>query len=393
MNLRAPPCLAMAVACLVATACHAQPQAAGTGEPRVSIPATDASLSITQPLVMPTPRAAHSATLLSNGRVLLAGGCNADGCEEGIAGDAVLFDPATDAFTPAGNLHQPRVGHRALALADGSVLLFGGFTRDGVSAVVERYDPASGRFSAHGRMLEPRDGFSATRLADGPILLAGGYGDGMRRLASAERYDPTSGRSRQVGLMAAARMSHTATRLVDGRVLMAGGSRDRTQTVAEFEVFDPATERFSPAGTLARARHKHAAILVGSRVLVLGGAAIPEGDGHYDDSEWWSAEGVGPGPRMAAGRYKFLDALIALDDGRTLVAGGAVQPEILDAPATAFRAVDMPAGQRLAFSTATALQDGRVLIAGGYDPDIRLTAHAWLAGDDRLRGARRPKMD
>src|SRR3546814_12109502 len=92
-----------------------------------------------------------------------------------------------------------RVGHSAIVLADGLILMVGVWTRTGVTDLVERYAPETGRFEAQGRMLEPRDGFSATLLADGTILSVGGYGEGMRRLASAERYDPASGRSRSAG--------------------------------------------------------------------------------------------------------------------------------------------------------------------------------------------------
>lgn len=367
--------LSFAAACMVAAACHAQPA------PQAMPSAENAVPGIVPAMDMPSPRAAHSATRLADGRVLLAGGCTADGCEEGIAGDAILFDPATGTFSPAAPLLQPRVGHRAVALADGSVLLFGGFTRDGVTDSVERYDPGTARFEAHGRMREPRDGFSATLLADGSILIAGGYADGMRRLASAERYDPATGTSRSVGAMSTARMSHTATALPDGRVLVAGGSRSRSEVLASLETFDPTTDAFSAAGSLARARHKHAAIALGDRVLVLGGASIPESDGHFDDSEWWTPQGVAAGPRMAAGRYKFLDSLATLEDGRTLVAGGGVRAELLDADGTAFRPVDEAIGRRLAFATATALGDGRVLVAGGYDPDIRVGRGTWLFQD------------
>src|SRR3546814_13131011 len=101
-------------------------------------------------------------------------------------------------------------------------------------------------------MLEPRDGFSATLLADGTILIVGGYGEGMRRLASAERYDPASGRSRSAGPMSEPRMSHTATLLADGRVRVAGGSRSGSEVRATLEVFDPAVKAFTPDGTLAR---------------------------------------------------------------------------------------------------------------------------------------------
>ncbi len=368
--------LLLVAACMAGTACHAEPApapVAGAGMPGTSPHLVPASK-------MPSPRAAHSATRLADGRVLLAGGCAADGCEEGIASDAILFDPVTGAFSPAGKLLQPRVGHRAIALADGSVLLLGGYTPGGVTDIVERYVPGQGRFESHGRMLQARDGFSATLLADGTILLAGGYADGMQRLTTAERYDSATGRSRDVGSMSSPRMSHTATLLRDGRVLLAGGSRASREVLTSLEVFDPAANRFIPAGKLSSARHKHAAIALGGRVLVFGGASIPEDDGHFNDSEWWTPEGVTPGPRMAMGRYKFLDSLAMLDDGRVLVTGGGLRAEILDAKGSKFQSIDDAIGRRLAFTTATALDDGRILVAGGYDPDIRVSQNAWLVG-------------
>jgi hypothetical protein len=327
---------------------------------------------------MPSPRAAHSATRLADGRVLIAGGCSANGCEEGIAGDAIVFDPMSSVFSPAGALLQPRVGHRAIALDDGSVLLFGGWTPKGVTALVERYLPDTGRFEPHGRMIEARDGFSATLLLDGSVLITGGYGEGMRRLATAERYDPATGQSRSVGTLAEPRMSHTATLLADGRVLVAGGSRSRQAVLASIEIFDPQSGAFAPAGNLARARHKHAAVALGDSVLLLGGASIPEDEGHFDDSEWWSPRGVVPGPQMAAGRYKFHDSLAVFDDGRVLVAGGGDRAEVLAADGSTFQPLDAAIGQRLAFATATLLTDGRALVAGGYDSDIRVSRQAWL---------------
>ncbi|MCY7314001.1 MAG: kelch motif-containing protein [Pseudoxanthomonas sp.] len=377
MMLRRIRLLLLAGACMAGAACHAQPAAA----PVAGLDKPDTDLRVIPATQMPSPRAAHSATKLADGRVLIAGGCAADGCEEGIAGDAILFDPATGVFSPTGALLQPRVGHRAVALSDGSVLLFGGFTQAGVTDNVERYVPRDGRFEAHGRMLQPRDGFSATLLGDGIVLLAGGYADGMQRLTTAERYDPATGRSRSVGIMSAPRMSHTATLLPDGRVLVAGGSRSSREVHASLELFDPATDRFLPAGTLSSARHKHAAVALGDQVLLFGGASIPEEDNHFNDGEWWTPQGVNPGPRMAAGRYKFLDSLAMLDDGRVLVTGGGVSPEVLDAKGSAFQALDGTIGQRLAFSTATLLDDGRILVAGGYDSNIRVSRNAWIVED------------
>jgi len=329
---------------------------------------------------MPTPRAAHSATALNDGRILIAGGCRADGCEEGLAKDALLFDPSSRAFETTGPLLIARAGHRAVPLKDGSVLIIGGWTRDGVTDSIERFDPATGTFGAYGRLRTARDGFTATVLDDGTILIAGGYADGMRRLASAERFDPRNKRSRAVGAMTTPRMSHTATRLKDGRVLIAGGSVARGQVTASIEVFDPNAAEFSSAGSLKKARHKHAAIRVGDDVLILGGAAIPEEAGHFSDSERWDADTqtVKAGPTMREGRYKFLDSVVRLADGRTLVAGSGDGAELLSADGRRFERVDAPIGRKLAFATATALPRGRVLILGGYDPSIRVDRGAWV---------------
>ena len=329
---------------------------------------------------MPSPRAVHSATRLHDGRVLIVGGCTADGCEEGLSDDAWLFDPDSGRYTATGAPQIARAGHRAVPLQDGSVLIFGGWTANGPTDVVERYLPDSGAFERYGRMHEARDGFTATLLDDGSILIAGGYADGMRRLASAERFDPGTRRSTAVGGLATARMSHTATLLHDGRVLIAGGSDARGSVTATLEVFDPASGRFATAGRLDKARHKHAAVRLGDDVLILGGAAIPESAGHFQDSEIWRADATGtvPGPSMREGRYKFLDSVVALGDGRVLVGGSGSDAEILSSDHRRFSPLSADIGRKLAFATATPLADGRVLILGGYDSDIRVDRGAWI---------------
>ena len=113
-------------------------------------------------------------------------------------------------------------------------------------------------------------------------------------------------------------------------------------------------------------------------MLLIGGAAIPEENGHFRDSEWWSPQGIVPGPPMALGRYKFLDSVVALPDGRSLVAGGGIHAELLDAGATAFHPLAGRIEAALAFASATLLDDGRVLVVGGYDPGIRVSRQAWL---------------
>ena len=373
MKLRHASALMLAAICTVTSACHAQPAPVSS-----SLPET--TLRVVRANPMPSPRAAHSATRLADGRVLIAGGCNANGCEEGIAEDAILFDPATGAFSQAAVLVQARVGHRAVALTDGSVLLLGGWTPAGATDRIERFDPATGTFSAHGRLLAPRDGFTATPLADGTILVAGGYAGAMRRLASAEIYNPRTRVSTAIAAMAMPRMAHSATRLPDGRVLIAGGSIARGQLTGSLEVFDPHDARFHPAGRLANARQKHAAVVVPGGVLVIGGAGAEEYTAQFADTERWDAktQRVTPGPVMINGRYKIPDALARLSNGDVIIAGSGLVPERLSADGRRFTPVDGRVAAKLSFVTATALGDDRVLIAGGYDPTIRPSREVWL---------------
>lgn len=343
--------------------------------------ASDAAVPALQRLAdMPTPRAAHSATLLRDGRVLFAGGCLADGCEEGITGDARLFDPADQRFHATGRLQQARVGHRAVALADGAVLVFGGWTNSGATRSVERFDPTTGTFSRHGQLVYARDGFTATPLADGTILIVGGYAGAMQRLASVEIYDPRKRRSLAITPLPLPRMAHSATRLADGRVLIAGGTVVRNRPVATVLLYNPATRAFRDAGTLAKARHKHAAVLRGDDVLIIGGAGTEEYASQFADTEVWNArtEAVRPGPRLADARYKIVDAVALLANGDVLVAGSSPVPEILPARGAAFRAITGRLDADLSFTTVTPLRSGQVLIAGGYDPRIHVSRAAWL---------------
>jgi hypothetical protein len=235
--------------------------------------------------------------------------------------------------------------------------------------------------SDEGQLLQARDAFTATLLRDGRVLVVGGYADGeMRPLAQAEIYDPATASSSATGDLGTARRSHTATLLGDGSVLIAGGSDTRRSVTATLERFDPATDGFLPAGTLAKARHKHAAVRMGDEVLFLGGAGIPEPDGYFVDTERWNAttRETTPGPTLAEGRYKFLDAVVVLPDGDVLVAGGGRHAERLDRGLVRFVRVRAALGVALAFSTVTPLNDGRILVAGGYDPDIRTRRSAWI---------------
>lgn len=207
---------------------------------------------------MTTARAFHTATLLADGRVLVAGGSPAAWGTNAHLASAEIYDPKTGTFTSTGSMTAGRDFNTATLLADGRVLLAGGSTGTNVDdpsltkddvASAEIYDPRTGTFAPTGSMLDGRGYHSATLLSDGRVLVVGGGGDYTNRsfLASAELYDPTKGTFTATGPLAAARTYHAATLLDDGRVLVTGGY-GAVAPLASGEIYDPATGTFRPAG-------------------------------------------------------------------------------------------------------------------------------------------------
>ena len=142
---------------------------------------------------MSSPRAAHTATLLPDGRVLVAGGCTADSCETGDDSATVeIYDPATGSFARSGRLAAPRSGHTATLLAGGQVLLAGGWAGPDPTASAEIWDPSARTSRPIAPMAARRGGHTATLLRDGTVLIAGGS-DHARHLCDAERGDLRSG--------------------------------------------------------------------------------------------------------------------------------------------------------------------------------------------------------
>ena len=179
-------------------------------------------------------RYGHTATLLSNGKVLVAGG----GGTSGYLASAELYDPASGTWTATGSFSTARAFHTATLLPNGNVLVAGGFN-GGANALTsaELYDPASGTWAATGSLNTARHSHTATLLQNGMVLVAGGY-DGTS-LASTELYDPASGTWSATGSLNAARWSHTATSLQNGKVLVAGGDGANFRAVARAELGHP----------------------------------------------------------------------------------------------------------------------------------------------------------
>ena len=136
---------------------------------------------------LPEPRANATATILADGRVLVAGGTGTDG----ILASAEVWDPVTKTFTPTGSMQEARVHHTATLLPDGRVLIAGGQGTSGRLASAELWDPSTGTFTPAGPLIGARESHTATLLADGRVLIAGGELRADDSLTSAELYDET----------------------------------------------------------------------------------------------------------------------------------------------------------------------------------------------------------
>jgi len=203
-------------------------------------------------------RAFHTATLLADGRVLVAGGSPAAWGTTAHLASAEIYNPKAGTFTPTGSMTGGRDFNTATLLADGRVLLAGGSSgsqqdvgpeaREDI-ATAEIYDPRTGTFAPTGSLIDGRQYHTATLLSDGRVLVVGGGGDYTNRLflASAELFDPTKGTFTAAGPLAAARTYLAATVLDDDRVLVSGGY-GAVGPLASAEIYDPATGTFSPAG-------------------------------------------------------------------------------------------------------------------------------------------------
>jgi hypothetical protein len=339
---------------------------------------TEPVQSVRQVAALRTARAAHTATTLPSGQVLVTGGM-ADG--GGSAASVELFDPARNTVQELGSLAERRAGHTATLLGDGRVLVAGGYNGEYLGSV-EVFEPSEQRFRPAGSLVEGRSGHTATLLPDGRVLFVGGVGRGWTFLRTAELYDPETGGSEPVGSMRVPRESHTATLLADGRVLVIGGHSGRRQNMEVYgtaEFFVPRTRRFETGGTLATARHKHDAIkLADGRVLVIGGADRTDRV-HYASTEIYTprTSTFERGPSMANRRYKIAGTSVLLPSGEVLVTSGATVAELLDPGSWTFREVAgrFPAAYR--FAATAPLRGGDVFIAGGYSDRNQNTAGVW----------------
>lgn len=321
---------------------------------------------------MRSARSRHTATLLENGKVLVAGGFGLDpesGGKYGPLSSAELYDPATGTFAPTGAMGSVAGAHTATLLLDGRVLVIGGSS-------AERYDPATGKFSPAGTLNASREeGHTATRLRDGKVLVVGGrrdHGDESGTAArSSELFDPAKGTFSPAGATLFGRVRHSATLLADGTVLVAGGVRTAAVWLAPFtaERFDPATERFTQvAGLMAAMRWDHAATRLPDGTVLLSGGGYASRQERYDPStQTFSRTGA-----FGNAGTDFTTTL--LPDGRLLFSGGSYYGSLTNGQLSAVMIFDPSKGESVhagrlgsvnAGHAATLLPDGKLLFTGG----------------------------
>lgn len=263
-------------------------------------------------------RADHTATLLHDGRVLMAGGTDTNSPSE-------LYDPRTGTFQETGRLALERSEHGAALLNNGTVLISGGLdpdTPDHMRMSAELYDPLSGRFRQTGRMVSGSADGTALLLKGGEVLIIGGrenwYG------AIPEVYEPNSGVFRRAGSRLEGNYACSATFLANGRVLLTGCVHYPTLATTEALLYDPRIHRVTDAGNMTVPRCGNSATLLpNGKILIAGGWATPHGTPKY----YASAELYDParGTFTPTGSMHFArkyPTAILLQDGTVLILGG-----------------------------------------------------------------------
>jgi hypothetical protein len=286
-------------------------------------------------------RKSHTATRLEDGHVLVTGGKSTGDVGLDLK-QAELYDPLTMNFSSIAPMNVGRSQHTATLLNDGKVLIAAGRRGGDETATAELYDPASGLFSLTGSLRLKRKRHRASLLLDGTVLVSGGatfqnaHGSGEEPTDTVELFRPTTGRFSRVGRMHFGRDEHESTLFPDGTVLMSGGNLNVS---GEGDVYQPGTQTFSAVGVMVQQRLRHVAILLSNpawgslvgKVLIFGGAKTgsPVFGGLREALD--SVELYDP----ATGQFSTFGTMtverqnhtaIELLDGRIFIAGGVGRP-------------------------------------------------------------------
>ncbi|NNC17309.1 kelch-like protein [Corallococcus exiguus] len=400
MSLKSPLPWLLSGLMLLSSGCD--PTAAGSTAPHLAARSDDIVSGMETTGSMITPREGHTATLLLNGKVLVAGGYNYGQTPE-LLQVSELYDPATGNWTPSGSMTTQRWRHTATRLGNGKVLVVGG--NSGTAATAELYDPATGTWTATANLPGlRRESHRAVLLGNGKVLVTGGSTEDQIHTAFSALYDPSTGTWSTTGDMRDGRSNHSLTLLKNGKILAVGGMGFSTvwptlRSLSTAELYDPATGTWTLTGLMASdpifltpGRTEHSATLLPSgKVLVAGGYSAsgfidvspPTVTAElYDPSTGtWSNTGS-----MAEGHSG--NVMDALPSGKVVIAGktwaaNAGTVELYDPTTGAWSTVGTLANLRYG-STTTTLASGRVLIAGGQRYDSATSKTVYIAQAERV---------
>lgn len=335
-------------------------------------------------------RAAHSATLLPGGKVLIAAGFRKgpNGYSQLYSNTAELYEPSTGRFTYTGSLHIARCGQTATLLPGGDVLITGGNNDTPRLASAELYNSGTGAWTRLPDMLTGREGHRAVLLTNGKVLIAGGSNDPN---LYAELYNLTTKKFEKAGASPLRLSGSAVVQLRDGRVFISGGVQGK-EAVQYSMIYDPATNKFTRGADLGIVKHKAgAALLPDGRVIIIGGSDNRDWNGKYSSTEIYdpAKNTFTRGPGLHFQRFKLNNAVVTLRNGTIVVAGGNDHIEMLRPGDTAFTPV-VTMDQPYYFSTATLLPNSDILLAGGYGNDAQCKAKAWLFSPSYLKMPKAP---
>ena len=277
----------------------------------------DGSVSVAP--AMTTARSRHFAVALQDGRVLVGGGVSSNGMP---LFSAEIFDPVLNTWSPAASgMTEARAGAAAGLLPDGRVVVSGGDSGTLPSMTIELFDPATGTFALAGAMSAPRTKHAMAVLRDGRVMMMGGW-SGSAVLQTTDIFDPGTGQLSVGPQLLAARMNHTATTSLAGPVVIAGGT-DGQNDLASVEIFDPASGTMAAGTSLATARQGQLAVLLpnNNNILYVGGTAAGAPVAAAEMYSPWQATMVAAGANAVARSHAAASGTGA--DGVLLVSGGA----------------------------------------------------------------------